>query len=267
MEISLIRVISATIAIGLSANSSVSAQTINISLPEYYDAGNTRTESGRSGRTGGTEFDLSGGPNQPKFLRKIVSKQRRDSPCHLEAHYNSSDDSGESVESLTRCNNNVNRREGNVSSFKQARLPIGAFVTGIQVCLNPRRNKIKGIALFGNYGACLNGDQLTASPSSPKCRAKYFKDGGGVDRQVYCKDQSVPLNVRVCTPELRDWFTRTNCQASTPGTGGWEPRVNCPTGQVAVGMKASGRLASTSSGRQRLQSLELVCATITRNVN
>jgi len=93
-----------------------------------------------------------------------------DDPCFLEAKYRNIA-TGElgAVRTFDECDGH------NAGNFKYILLPEDYFVTGVRVCLNEDRDKVKGIQLIGQHILCLLGAEGAWTSDDG---TSYYQGGG-----------------------------------------------------------------------------------------
>jgi hypothetical protein len=135
-------------------------------------------------------------------------------------------------------------------------LPSGAFVTGVQICLNSAGNKMKGIELIGNYDACILGAE-TVTVAVPPCTPT----SGGVEYNI-CDPDAPAFKTVSCDRSLTSFVKRPHCPGPRrePPDEDWEREVSCPAGMVATGMKL--RTIDGSGDRKMIDGVALVCDTL-----
>lgn len=135
-------------------------------------------------------------------------------------------------------------------------LPSGAFVTGVQICLNSAGNKLKGIELIGNYDACILGAE-TVTVAVPPCTPA----SGGVEYNI-CDPDAPAFKTVSCDRSLTSFVKRPHCPGPRrePPDEDWEKEVSCPARMVATGMKL--RTIDGSGDRKMIDGVALVCDTL-----
>jgi hypothetical protein len=193
-----------------------------------------------SGNSNGTR-ELSHDAHATLSVSGIEARERSDDPCFLEVEFRdiNSFQAGESL-TFRRCG--AGHRDGNLPTTKRLVMPEGAYTTGARVCLNNAGDKLKGLALIGQYQSCaIGGDSVIIPPSAcsgvfPQNSVEYRLCNTaetGNWRSYSCSDPRVRIEV---------YFERTNCQGGKNGPDSdWEREVHCPFGQVATGMHLSTR--------------------------
>jgi hypothetical protein len=239
------------------------ALTLSFCAPAVY-AGSAQI----SGTTGTTAFSGIGGVD--RTLTKAASAndaifavevaERSDDPCFLEARYR---DVATGVEEASRrfaeCNDS-NNNEGTTSSRSILVLPAGTFVTGVRICLNSDRDKMKGIQIIGRYSGCILGLGQYVAPAP----CSYVFTMNGMDYRV-C-DPDAPTYVELDCDEpaatVSNYLERTNCQGDNDGPDSdWESTVSCADGKVATGIRLS--TTAGGGGRTMINGVGLECTALT----
>lgn len=233
-------------------------------------------------------FDFSGRPfptpytgnsETPGFLRELVSQseagrrnpnallslslgERQNDPCAIEGRFWNprTNNFTPTTDPHVHCHRNQNR---NRASSPPREVRVGGpqvFITGLSVCLNKDRTKVKGIAIRTLPGACILGQDPIMGP--PRHMLSQVSDGYGPvtadpdSLQPYrCNDPSIS----------RTHFELPNCAGSNSGVPDvdWEPFVNCETGQAAV--SALAEFSSPNAiGRRNVVALALICRRLER---
>ena len=229
--------------------------------------GNTVSAEGDL-RGGSTTTDYSGRDKSQKnsftkpesnndAIYGISMGERSDDPCFLKIKYRDVASGAESSKTYNECS-------GKEKSVKLIDLTQGAFVTGIRVCLNSAKDKVKGIQLIGNYAACTQGaDTVTVDipPCSPVTKTgsseyRLCNKDGPTYKTLNCS------NLGYYRPD--NYYERTNCQGLKSKNGpdsDWEEAVYCPTSRhVATGMKLNTR--EGGGKRRMITGIALVCHTL-----
>ncbi len=217
--------------------------------------------SGFSGRSNGAPIMLDA-PNQRVFLTRITGFERSDEPCHFELEFARIRDYARANRGaeFTRCHgSNANRMRGNPGSAKATRVRLpGMFVTGVQVCLNRARDKIKGVSLRHEFGGCVLGENSVSIPSNERTCTP--------NGNTCLSSRTGPLEPLSCTgPELAQlgeaYYERTNCRGGNGGPDDdWEAQANCPADHVAIG--ASFSTQPQGNGRLQANGIALNCRPI-----
>ena len=179
-----------------------------------------------------------------------------DEPCYLQIKYRDVN-SASTAGSLT-----FNECDGHkVGDLKTASLPGGAHVTGVRICLNSDRNRLKGIQLIGGYGDCVKGAE-SVTVSMPDCSSVV--NINGLDYRT-CSTGGPSYRTLSCGLPLTDWVERPNCPGSKydiPDST-WEKVVSCPDKMVAVGMKL--RTTNGDGDRLGIDGIALDCRLLVDN--
>jgi hypothetical protein len=228
----------------------VFAQTIST---ELTGSPSTTAFSGR----GGANRTLSKSASMNDAIYGVEIAERSDDPCFLRIKYRdvASGAEGSSLR-FAECSDN-NNNEGTSDSRRGVSLPSGAFVTGVRICLNADRDKMKGIQLLGRYGGCLLGQEKVYV--APAACSPVFKVSGHEYRLCNTDQPNyVGLDCSQTSTSVSDHYERTNCPGTKEGPDrDWETRVSCPDLMVATGMKLSTR--QSGGGREMIDGIALEC--------
>lgn len=178
-----------------------------------------------SGRGNGQRTDLDRSPTQNDYVRGFTMAERSDDPCRFFALYHDvTSNAMQGSVGFDRCN-------GSSGNFQVERLNIDFRTTGLAVCLNNARDKIKGFALIGRFPACILNPTATA-PNGTPCGGRGPRSDAVVER--------------------------TNCPGSPRGIDSdWERIVECPAGEIVTGIQLN-HIAS-NNGRRMINGARAIC--------
>ena len=228
-------------------------------FPTLSQLSGTPVTSAFSGRSG-TDRTLSKPASENQGIFGVVVAEKSDDPCFLEAKFrNLSDGSEGTSRSFDGCSDGS--AQGTQSSRRTVSLPAGSLVTGVRICLNSGRDKLKGIQLIGRRDGCIMGEDfiyLAPTQCSSYTKRTFFL----FTTEYRLCSTSVPGAVAVDCTEARagvsSYVERTNCPGSDRGPDGdWENTVSCPAQTVATGIKLSTR--SSGGGRTMIDGVALEC--------
>jgi len=193
------------------------------------EGGATTTEYSGKAHSRKAIMTKSAADNDAVF--SVIMGERSDDPCYLQLRFRDVASGAESSKTFNECS-------GDAKSLRTISLPKGAFATGVRVCLNASGDKVKGIQLLGNYGACLLGDEFVYAERAP-CSSVVKVSGH--DYRL-CSNPQPSYVAMECSSSMQAYYERTNCQGANNGPDGdWEETVRCPAGKVATGMKLNLR--------------------------
>jgi hypothetical protein len=174
-----------------------------------------------------------------------------DDPCYMEIKYR--DVATQEAQTSLKFSECAGHKVGDPLTPS---LPSGAFVTGVQICLNSAGNKLKGIELIGNYDACILGAE-TVTVAVPPCTPT----SGGVEYNI-CDPDAPAFKTVSCDRSLTSFVKRPHCPGPRrePPNEDWEKEVSCPAKMVATGMKL--RTIDGSGDRKMIDGVALVCDTL-----
>jgi hypothetical protein len=174
-----------------------------------------------------------------------------DDPCYMEIKYR--DVATQEAQTSLKFSECAGHKVGDPLTPS---LPSGAFVTGVQICLNSAGNKLKGIELIGNYDACILGAE-TVTVAVPPCTPA----SGGVEYNI-CDPDAPAFKTVSCDRSLTSFVKRPHCPGPRrePPDEDWEKEVSCPARMVATGMKL--RTIDGSGDRKMIDGVALVCDTL-----
>ena len=179
-----------------------------------------------------------------------------DEPCYLQIKYRDVN-SGATAGSLT-----FNECDGHkVGDLRTASLPGGAHVTGVRICLNSDRNRLKGIQVIGGYGDCVRAPRVSPCP----CRTAAAWSIYPVSTIALARPGGPSYRTLSCGMPLTAWVERPNCPGSKydiPDST-WEKVVSCPDKMVAIGMKL--RTTNGDGDRLGIDGVALDCRMLVDN--
>jgi len=193
-----------------------------------------------SGRSSGGTSILSRAASENDAITGVSIAEQSDDPCWMQLAYK---DVETGVDGATRTYDHCDG--ANPGDLAVLSLPSGSFVTGVRVCLNSDRDKLKGIQIIGNYAACMKGaEHVYLDPAA--CSEVFH--AGGMEYRLCDTDQPAFIEVD-CTPDgFSRSIERTNCDGENQGPDeDWESEVHCPAGMVATGL----HLNTTNGGGAR----------------
>jgi len=202
-----------------------------------------------SGRTTGRKIPMSRPASDNDAMTGVTIGERSDDPCYLRLLYK---DVLTGATGSTRTFDECDGDEGDVESVS---LPSNGLVTGVRICLNSDRDKLKGIELIGNYGACLQGAEHVYLEPAP-CSSVF--NAGGSEYRLCDTDQPNFIEVD-CRPDgLSAYIERTNCDGSNNGPDSdWESEAHCPAGMVATGVTLN--VEDGGGDREMYNGIQLQC--------
>lgn len=173
-----------------------------------------------SGRAG-TDRTLAKPGSSNDAIYGVIIAERSDDPCFLQANFRDVTSNATSSLRFAECDDN-NRNEGTDRSRVSMALPEGVFVTGINICLNGNRDKMKGIQLIGRYSGCVLGQPTYVASSE----CTFFK-ANGIEYRL-CNTDNAPYREVDCGIAVTRYYERTNCPGSKRDrtrTGRWRGRA------------------------------------------
>ena len=221
-----------------------------------------------AGEPEATEF--SGNVGAELVLRKpaaendaifgIETAEHHEDPCYLRIRYRDVTTGEErSSKIFAECDDNNNNR-GRDASRKRVVLPADMMVTGASICLNSRRDKLKGIELRTTFRECVRGDATAAIPVD-QC-GSIFRHGSMEHRLCSGGHRAYQqLNCNSSMSVVKRYMERPNCKGTNRGPDNdWEKVVQCPPRTVATGF----RLSTRNSGGERvlIDGLALECTRV-----
>lgn len=248
--------ISKAMPIVVAASAFAGSATTAQEWPRLLDPPSTTAYSGQAGDRG--HRILAKPASAYGTITGVAVAERSDDPCFLELMYRDVR-TAVAQPSLTfaECSDNENRSEGTNTSRKTATVASSVLVTGVRICLNDDRTKMKGIQLIGQFSGCIMGEEtfeLGGSPCTPL--------GGGIEYNPCSNNPPQPRTVSCASAENRFLsyppIERTNCQGENQGPDeDWEAEVTCPSAMVATGMKLNTRPGG--GGRRMIDGVALEC--------
>ena len=187
--------------------------------------------------------------------------EKSDEPCFLEARYRDVQTSERLTPlSFTKCSDKSSKREGNASTHRIVELPPETHTIGVRICLNNKRERLKGIQLIGSYESCVQGERVTLVPQD--C-SRVFKQGSMEYR--LCNTGQTPAYKEVAcsssAARVERHYERNNCPGTKRGPDSdWEREVFCPSGMVATGMRLGTRAGG--GDRRLIDGVGLECRTL-----
>ncbi len=197
----------------------------------------TPGDTGVSGKTGSV-FVTAGGDSATHAMYGLSSKERSDEACLVtvrKEHVNDSTNDTDQTQNL--CGPNGATSSEIKAEFSDSSVHgVRAFVTGVRVCMNNDKSRVKGFKLRGRK--IDNAGQLVAL-------------AGGVAGSGTAGGSEVTTHV-ITEP----YAVRTNCDEK----GGWMSWAECPAGKVAT----AARLHYGSGSQPRsLVGIALQCRSVT----
>lgn len=176
-----------------------------------------------------------------------------DDPCYMEIKYR--DVASQETQASLKFSECAGHKVGD---HLTASLPSGAFVTGVRICLNSARNKLKGIQLIGGYDDCVLGAKSISGVPNSCSNVHNFS---GIEYRM-CDPDNPPFITVSCGQSITSFVERPNCQGSKHDEpdSDWEEVRSCPAKMVATGMKL--RTIDGSGNRKMINGVALVCDTL-----
>jgi len=184
-----------------------------------------------SGLSGATKVTLSRLATYDQYVQGFTMKEKSDEPCYFSASFYQVDDPNawEGDEVWNRC-------DGGPGNAKDAWMPNSYRTTGVAVCLNSARDKMKGFALIGRYTECIL-DPNGTTPDGAPC------NGAGP---------------RYDLDEERDGCPNTKNGLDDD----WEDEAECPPGWVVTGIEINHR--DGGGNRRMMTGARAICSLLTR---
>jgi hypothetical protein len=179
-----------------------------------------------SGFSSAQKATLSRSPSTNDYVHGFTMEERSDEPCKLAALFNDVDDPDdlEGSETWDRC-------DGSSGNFMSEHMPDDYRTTGVAVCLNSSRDRMKGFALIGRYPECIL-DPNGTTPDGDAC------NGAGPRHEA---------------DEERD-----HCPGSKNGVDSdWEDEAECPDGYVVTGIEINHRAGG--GDRRMMTGVRAIC--------
>ncbi len=224
------------------------------STPAVAQLTGSQTPTAFSGNSGFTHR-LTRTSAANESITAIVYAEKSDDPCYLQAKYRDLADNSAAVSAtFDECNGALG-----AGSWQEVTLPLGAFATGLRICLNG--DKMKGIQIIGRYGGCIMGeDNIFVAPDGCTVPIRF----GLILGVEYRLCGEGGLHVIDCSEEVAevdDQHERDNCPGTKQGPDAdWEKEVNCPSGRIATGLQLS--TVAGSGGRKYIDGLALECTLV-----
>lgn len=209
---------------GQDTEGSVELETATtVSALDIQNVAATRTVL--SGRGNGSRRDLDRSPLDNDYVRGFTMSEKSDDPCEFFALYHDvTTNALQGSEGFQECN-------GSSGNFQVERLDSDFRTTGLALCLNSARDKMKGFALIGRFPECILDPTATA-PNGVPCNGLGPRSDAVVER--------------------------TNCPGSKSGIDGdWERIVECPAGSIVTGIELN-HIAS-GGGRRMINGAKAIC--------
>jgi hypothetical protein len=224
----------------------------------FASADHLTSSTGSSGTSGisPTNRTLAKSYTENDAIYGVTIGEDSDEPCYLQVKYRDVG-TGATQSSLT-----FNECDGHkVGDLKTAALPGGAHVTGVRICLNSDRDRLKGIQLIGGYSDCILGEE-SVTLSMPDC--SNVVNLSGVEYRT-CTTSGPSYRTMSCGLPLTSWVERPNCPGSKYNApdNTWERVVSCPDKMVATGMKL--RTTNGDGDRLGIDGVALDCRTLIEN--
>ena len=219
----------------------------------------TPTTTSFSGN-GGAELTLNKAVSENDAIFGVEIAERGDDPCYMLLRYRDITTGEERYSrTLAACDDNNDNR-GVDSSRVGVNLPADMVVTGASICLNPKRDKLKGIELRGSLRDCVRGESM-ATVEADQC-GNVFRQGSMEYRLCSSGHRNYrELSCSSSSSIVRRYFERPGCRGTNRGPDAdWEKVINCPPGTVATGFQLSTR--SSGGDRVMIDGLALECASV-----
>ena len=211
---------------------STSVAAIN-DIPEDFELVLPETIKPFSGRSNGTTVTRSRSVTANDAVVGIRAGERSDDPCYLQLLYRDVRTGSETTSTYDKC-------AGSERSVRKIELPDGYLMTGVRVCLNRRRTRLKGIQLVGGVAQCIVNN-------NGMYWGRDFFSGQTVLTQ--CTQASLEYDVD---------FERANCAG---GFGipddDWETERHCQPGSVVTGFQLNE--VSGGGSRRMINGIGLIC--------
>ena len=225
-------------------------------LPVAAQLSGSATTTGFSGQSGSNRT-LSRPTTANEALYAVTISEKSDDPCFLEAKFRELDD-GSAGATLRFAECEDSDGDGTDSSRRLVALPTDSVATGVRICLDNDREKLKGLQLIGRNAGCLMGeDNVYVYPG--ECSTVHSSSFiFGHDYRI-CGGNTSAIELDCGTlAERKAYVERTNCPGSDNGPDGdWEATVRCPNQKVVTGLKLSTR--SGGGGRTMIDGIALEC--------
>jgi len=209
---------------------------------------------------GAAELTLSKPVAENDAIFGVEMAERGDDPCYLRIRYRDITTGEERYSRiLAECDDN-NANRGMDSSRTMVALPGDLVVTGARICLNPKRDKLKGLELRASLRDCVRGES-TATVAVDQC-ASVFPPGSMEYRLCSSGHRSYQeLSCSSGISVVSRYVERPDCRGTNRGPDAdWENVINCPPGTVATGFKISTR--GSHGDRIMIDGLALECTRV-----
>ena len=209
---------------------------------------------------GGAILTLNKLPAENDAIFGVEIAERGDDPCFIRLRYRDITTGEERYSrTLAACDDN-NANRGMDSSRVGVALPADMVVTGASICLNPKRDKMKGIELRASLRDCVRGES-TATIEVDQCGSVFRQ--GSMEYNL-CSSGHRGYRELSCSSSssvIRRYVERPDCRGTNRGPDAdWEKVINCPPGTVATGFKLSTR--SSHGDRIMIDGLALECVRV-----
>jgi len=170
----------------------------------------------------GTPYTVGNSESSTYALYGITSRERSDNPCLITVEsedINAADRDSTSKKDL--CGSNGATSSEIVAHFSDSGSNgEHAFITGVQVCMNNDKTRVKGLRIRGN---AITPAGSPASLESSDCSTVFDPKKVGV--------QDGPMEYRLCGGKItQPTASRTNCDDKD----GWMNWAACPAGTLAT---------------------------------
>ncbi len=201
-------------------------------VPTAFELELPETITPFSGRINGDVVTRSRSYTSNDVVVGVKAGERSNDPCYLRLLYRDVATGSEPTRTYDKC---VNAERSVITR----ELPEGYLMTGIRICLNRSRTKLKGIQLIGGPAPCIVDNNGT-----------YWSNSFGTPVLAQCTPAAL---------EVDRYFERTNCKGGSFGgpDDDWETERNCQPGSVVTGF----RLNEVDGGgaRHMINGISLIC--------
>lgn len=179
------------------------------------------TETGVSGFKGSV-FVTGGANSTSHALYGISSQERSDKPCLVTTlKENINDSSKDTSPAKDLCGNKgATSSEIKVNFSDSSAHGKRTFVTGVQVCMNNKKTRVKGLRIRGNK---ISDSGILTSLVSDDCSVVFDPKKGP-------QPQEGDLEYRLCNLITEPSDIRTNCDEKN----GWMKWAECPSNSLAT---------------------------------
>lgn len=193
------------------------------------------------------------GPNEDSRLVRVMWGERSDDPCHVVATMRRDANTTE-PDNFVRCHSNSNKLRSRRNNRRTVILDDTNFlVTGVAVCMNSSRNKIKGIRLIAETVECVLNEVETynvlRSDETPIRQ-------GGMDYILRGGSGTITRTCHSVDARYIRQSRRANCNNR------WASTVMCPPSYIVTGLQLATRTGN--NGRGIVQGIAPVCRGIVR---